>query len=68
MLRVKPDEAADLAGRMLTLPVEPGGTGGFSGRRFAGFSLLPWSRVAALESRKHELVGPVWRAAEAVMC
>src|SRR5690349_24992909 len=28
--------------RMLTKPTLPGTTGGFSGRRFTGFSLVPW--------------------------
>jgi hypothetical protein len=51
--------------RLLTRPVEPGATGGFSGRRFAGFSLLPWHRVAALTDAKAELVSTVWRPAEA---
>jgi mannose-1-phosphate guanylyltransferase/MurNAc alpha-1-phosphate uridylyltransferase len=51
--------------RMLTRPVPPGGTGGFSGRRFAGFSLLPWRWVRALPPGHGELVGLVWRPAEA---
>jgi hypothetical protein len=38
--------------RMLTLPVPPGATGGFSGRRFAGFSLLPWRYVRDLPATK----------------
>ncbi|MGE5827763.1 MAG: nucleotidyltransferase family protein [Micromonosporaceae bacterium] len=33
--------------------------------RFAGFSLLPWSRVADLPVRPTELVRAVWRPAEA---
>jgi ADP-glucose pyrophosphorylase len=50
---------------MLTLPVSPGDTGGFSGRRFAGFSLLPWRYVRDLPAEKGELVHQVWRPAEA---
>jgi NDP-sugar pyrophosphorylase family protein len=51
--------------RMLTLPVLPGDTGGFSGRRFAGFSLIPWSYVRDLSGEPDSLVGAVWRPAEA---
>lgn len=51
--------------RLLTRPNPPGTTGGFSGRRFAGFSLLPWSYVRNLPSTPGELVGAVWRPAEA---
>ena len=51
--------------RMLTLPVLPGDTGGFSGRRFAGFSLLPWRRVRELRPEPSDLVRLVWRPAEA---
>jgi mannose-1-phosphate guanylyltransferase/MurNAc alpha-1-phosphate uridylyltransferase len=50
--------------RMLTLPVKPGDTGGFSGRRFAGFSLLPWRRVRQLSAKPSDLVREVWRPAE----
>ena len=50
--------------RMLTLPVPPGGTGGFSGRRFAGFSLLPWRYVRDLSAEHSDLVRTVWRPAE----
>jgi hypothetical protein len=50
--------------RMLTLPVLPGDTGGFSGRRFAGFSLLPWRYVRDLPARPADLVRSVWRPAE----
>ena len=50
--------------RMLTLPVPPGETGGFSGRRFAGFSLLPWRRVQTLTAEPGDLVRQVWRPAE----
>lgn len=51
--------------RMLTRPVPEGDTGGFSGRRFAGFSLLPWRYVRDLEERPSDLVRTVWRPAEA---
>jgi NDP-sugar pyrophosphorylase family protein len=51
--------------RMLTLPVGPGDTGGFSGRRFAGFSLLPWRYVRDLPAEHGDLVRTVWRPAEA---
>lgn len=51
--------------RLLTKPVLPGQTGGFSGRRFAGFSLLPWHLVRDLPDEHGELVGRIWRPAEA---
>ncbi|MFF5292540.1 nucleotidyltransferase family protein [Paractinoplanes globisporus] len=52
--------------RMLTKPCRPGETGGFSGRRFAGFSLLPWRYVRELDEHDHgSLVRTVWRPAEA---
>jgi len=51
--------------RMLTLPVFPGDLGGFSGRRFAGFSLLPWRYVRDLPAVPSDLVRTVWRPAEA---
>lgn len=51
--------------RMLTLPVLPGDTGGFAGRRFAGFSLLPWRYVRDLPAEQGDLVRSVWRPAEA---
>lgn len=51
--------------RMLTKPVPPGGTGGFSGRRFAGFSLIPWRYLRDLAAVKTDLVRTVWRPAEA---
>jgi NDP-sugar pyrophosphorylase family protein len=38
---------------------------GFSGHRFAGFSLLPWRYVRDLPSEPAELVRTVWRPAEA---
>lgn len=51
--------------RLLTKPLLPGTTGGFSGRRFAGFSLLPWRHVRDLEAVQSDLVRTVWRPAEA---
>ncbi|MCY1138590.1 NTP transferase domain-containing protein [Actinoplanes sp. Pm04-4] len=51
--------------RMLTKPTLPGTTGGFSGRRFTGFSLLPWRYVRALSTEQSDLVRTVWRPAEA---
>lgn len=51
--------------RMLTKPVPPGDTGGFSGRRFAGLSLIPWAYLLRLQEVKADLVRTVWRPAEA---
>jgi hypothetical protein len=51
--------------RLLTRPTAPGQTGGFSGRRFAGFSLLPWSAVRHLTDDAGDLVRTTWRPAEA---
>ncbi|MEV6348814.1 NTP transferase domain-containing protein [Actinoplanes sp. NPDC051851] len=51
--------------RLLTLPCLPGTTGGFSGDRFAGFSLLPWRHVQTLTDEPSDLVRTVWRPAEA---
>ncbi|SNY33001.1 nucleotidyltransferase family protein [Paractinoplanes atraurantiacus] len=51
--------------RMLTKTNPPGATGGFSGRRFAGFSLLPWRYVRDLSTEMSNLVRTVWRPAEA---
>lgn len=51
--------------RMLTKPNLPGTTGGFSGRRFTGFSLLPWRYVRDLAETPSDLVRTVWRPAEA---
>ncbi|MDI6098000.1 NTP transferase domain-containing protein [Actinoplanes sp. NEAU-A12] len=51
--------------RMLTKPCLPGDTGGFSGRRFAGLSLLPWRYVKDLVEESSDLVRTVWRPAEA---
>jgi mannose-1-phosphate guanylyltransferase/MurNAc alpha-1-phosphate uridylyltransferase len=50
--------------RLLTRPCRPGETGGFSGNRFAGFSLIPWRHVAALTEEHNDLVRTVWRPAE----
>ncbi len=51
--------------RMLTKPVPDGEPGGFSGHRFAGFSLLPWKYVRDLSDQPGDLVRTVWRPAEA---
>ncbi|BCY06513.1 sugar phosphate nucleotidyltransferase [Actinoplanes sp. L3-i22] len=51
--------------RLLTKPCRPGESGGFSGHRFAGFSLLPWHFVKDLEDQNQDLVRTVWRPAEA---
>lgn len=51
--------------RILTLPLAPGETGGFCGRRFGGFSLIPWRHVRDLSAEPGDLVRTVWRPAEA---
>ena len=51
--------------RMLTRPLPQGTTGGFSGHRFAGFSLLPWRYLRDLTDERSDLVRTVWRPAEA---
>jgi NDP-sugar pyrophosphorylase family protein len=53
--------------RLLGQPIVDAGPGpsGFSGHRFAGFSLLPWRYVRDLAPTKAELVRTVWRPAEA---
>ncbi|WP_307798058.1 sugar phosphate nucleotidyltransferase [Actinoplanes flavus] len=51
--------------RMLTMPCRPGETGGFSGHRFAGFSLIPWRYAKDLADVDSSLVRTVWRPAEA---
>jgi len=51
--------------RLLSRPCRPGETGGFSGRRFAGFSLIPWRWVQRIPAGAGELVRHVWRPAEA---
>jgi N-acetyl-alpha-D-muramate 1-phosphate uridylyltransferase len=50
--------------RLLGQPA-PGEPYGFSGHRFAGFSLLPWRYVRDLPPEPSELVRTVWRPAEA---
>jgi hypothetical protein len=67
-----PDIAALLAGwdgrsvRLLGQPIDgPDEPGSFSGHRFAGWSLLPWSRVRELPVEHGDLVRAVWRPAEA---
>jgi N-acetyl-alpha-D-muramate 1-phosphate uridylyltransferase len=50
--------------RLLGQPA-PGEPYGFSGHRFAGFSLLPWRYVRDLPPEPAELVRTVWRPAEA---
>jgi NDP-sugar pyrophosphorylase family protein len=51
--------------RLLGVPTHPGDPEGFSGHRFAGFSLLPWRWVRDLPPEPGELVRAVWRPAEA---
>jgi NDP-sugar pyrophosphorylase family protein len=52
--------------RLLGTPIaSAGGPSGFSGHRFAGFSLLPWRYVRDLPPAKGELVKALWRPAEA---
>lgn len=51
--------------RLLGVPGEPGEVGTFAGFRFAGCSLLPWRWVRALSPAPAELVGTLWRPAEA---
>lgn len=51
--------------RLLGVPAPPGIVDGFSGYRFAGFSLLPWRWVRDLPVTRAELVRTVWRPAEA---
>jgi mannose-1-phosphate guanylyltransferase/MurNAc alpha-1-phosphate uridylyltransferase len=50
--------------RMLTRPLLRGTTGGFSGHRFAGFSLLPWRYLRDLTDQPSDLVRTAWRPAE----
>jgi N-acetyl-alpha-D-muramate 1-phosphate uridylyltransferase len=52
-----------LSTRLLGVPSETGRE--FGAHRFAGYSLLPWHRVAALEPVPTDLVRTVWRPAEA---
>jgi hypothetical protein len=51
--------------RMLGVPAPPGYRYSFGKFQFAGFSLLPWSVVAALPEGVSELVSAAWRPAEA---
>lgn len=51
--------------RMLTRPTAPDETAEFSGRRFAGLSLLPWRLVKDLPDGRGELIQAIWRPAEA---
>jgi len=50
--------------RMLTRPLDANAVGGFSGQRFAGFSLIPWRYLSGLEPVQASLVSTVWRPAE----
>ena len=52
--------------RMLTTAARAGERPEFGGRRFAGFSLLPWTYVRRLTAEPSNLVHLVWRPAEAV--
>jgi NDP-sugar pyrophosphorylase family protein len=52
-------------GHAVRLLGTPGRPAEFGGYRFAGLSLLPWSRVAALTDQPSALVATVWRPAEA---
>jgi hypothetical protein len=70
--RPGPDIAALLDGwdgrtvRLLGQPItDPSEWGSFGGHRFAGWSLLPSSRVRELPVERSELVRAVWRPAEA---
>lgn len=51
--------------RLLGQRMPAGERGGFSGHRFAGFSLLPWCDVRRLPAEPGDLVRAVWRPAEA---
>lgn len=51
--------------RMLTRATGAGERPEFGGRRFAGFSLLPWEYVRRLTAEPSNLVHRVWRPAEA---
>jgi NDP-sugar pyrophosphorylase family protein len=50
--------------RLLTRPLPPGVDGGFTGQRFAGFSLIPWRCLRDLTADPGDLVRTVWRPAE----
>jgi NDP-sugar pyrophosphorylase family protein len=51
--------------RLLGVPTSPDDRFRFGAHRFAGYSLLPWHRVAGLPAEPAELVKTVWRPAEA---
>jgi mannose-1-phosphate guanylyltransferase/MurNAc alpha-1-phosphate uridylyltransferase len=51
--------------RMLTRDTAEGERPEFSGRRFAGFSLIPWAYLRHLTPDPADLVRTVWRPAEA---
>jgi MurNAc alpha-1-phosphate uridylyltransferase len=51
--------------RMLGVPAGPARPAEFSGRCFAGLTLLPWHRVRELTDEPADLVHTVWRPAEA---
>ena len=51
--------------RMLTRDTAAGERPEFSGRRFAGFSLIPWRYLQVLSDEPADLVRTVWRPAEA---
>jgi NDP-sugar pyrophosphorylase family protein len=69
--RTGPDLAALTEGwdgrtvRMLGVPAPPEYRYSFGNFQFAGFSLLPWSVVAALPEGASDLVHTAWRPAEA---
>ena len=51
--------------RLLGVPTAPDDPFRFGVHQFAGYSLLPWHRVAALPTEPSDLVRTVWRPAEA---
>jgi NDP-sugar pyrophosphorylase family protein len=62
----EPGRAAEFREACERNPADPRGRPGeATAWRFAGFSLLPWSRVAALAVAPTDLVREVWRPAEA---
>ena len=50
--------------RVLCVPADPHHEAEFGTRRFAGFSLLPWSAIKELPEGRSDLVRLVWRPAE----
>jgi NDP-sugar pyrophosphorylase family protein len=50
--------------RVLCVPADPDREAEFGTRRFAGFSLLPWSLIKDLPEGRSDLVRLVWRPAE----